>query len=156
MKSARHDYLKLYAITDDGPNLIERVRLALEGGATCIQHRAKGASFEAAKADALAIQSLCRTFGVPFIVNDSLELALAIGADGLHVGQSDTAAREARRALGPDAILGVSAATVAAAVAPSISESLRGRSPTPSSHLATIPASRSVKLNSLFTALSVI
>ena len=116
MKSVRHDYLKLYAITDDGPNLIERVRLALEGGATCIQHRAKGASFEAAKADALAIQSLCRTFGVPFIVNDSLELALAIGADGLHVGQSDTAAREARRALGPDAILGVSAATVAEAV----------------------------------------
>ena len=116
MKSVRHDYLKLYAITDDGPNLIERVRLALEGGATCIQHRAKGASFEAAKADALAIQALCREFGVPFIVNDSLELALAIGADGLHVGQSDTAAREARRALGPDAILGVSAATVAEAV----------------------------------------
>ena len=116
MKSVRPDYLKLYAITDDGPNLLERVRLALEGGATCIQHRAKGASFEAAKADALAIQSLCREFNVPFIVNDSLELALAIGADGLHVGQSDTAAREARRALGPDAILGVSAATVAEAV----------------------------------------
>ena len=116
MKSVRSDYLKLYAITDDGPNLVERVRLALEGGATCIQHRAKGASFEAAKADALAIQSLCREFDVPFIVNDSLELALAIGADGLHVGQSDTAAREARRALGPDAILGVSAATVAEAV----------------------------------------
>lgn len=116
MKSVRPDYLKLYAITDDGPNLVERVRLALEGGATCIQHRAKGASFEAAKADALAIQALCREFGVPFIVNDSLELALAIGADGLHVGQSDTAAREARRALGPDAILGVSAATVAEAL----------------------------------------
>ncbi len=116
MKSVRPDYLKLYAITDDGPNLLERVRLALEGGATCIQHRAKGASFEAAKADALAIQALCRAFDVPFIVNDSLELALAIGADGLHVGQSDTAAREARRALGPDAILGVSAATVAEAV----------------------------------------
>ena len=116
MKSVRPDYLKLYAITDDGPNLVERVRLALEGGATCIQHRAKGASFEAAQADALAIQSLCREFDVPFIVNDSLELALAIGADGLHVGQSDAAAREARRALGPDAILGVSAATVAEAV----------------------------------------
>ena len=116
MKSVRPDYLKLYAITDDGPNLIERVRLALEGGATCIQHRAKGASFEDAKADALAIRALCREAGVPFIVNDSLELALAIGADGLHVGQSDTAAREARRALGPDAILGVSASTVAEAV----------------------------------------
>ena len=116
MKSVRPDYLKLYAITDEGPNLIERVRLALEGGATCIQHRAKGASFEAAKADALAIQALCREAGVPFIVNDSLELALAIEADGLHVGQSDTAAREARRALGPNAILGVSAATVAEAV----------------------------------------
>ena len=116
MKSVRPDYLKLYAITDEGPNLIERVRFALEGGATCIQHRAKGASFEDAKADALAIRALCREAGVPFIVNDSLELALAIGADGLHVGQSDTAAREARRALGPDAILGVSASTVAEAV----------------------------------------
>ena len=116
MKSVRPDYLNLYAITDDGPDLVERVRLALEGGATCIQHRAKGASFEDAKADALAIQSLCREAGVPFIVNDSLELALAIGADGLHVGQSDTAAREARSALGPDALLGVSAATVAEAV----------------------------------------
>ena len=116
MKSVRPDYLKLYAITDDGPDLIGRVRLALEGGATCIQHRAKGASFEAARADALSIQALCREFGVPFIVNDSLELALAIGADGLHVGQSDTAAREARRALGPDAILGVSAASVAEAI----------------------------------------
>ncbi len=116
MKSVRHDYLKLYAITDDGPNLIERVRLALEGGATCIQHRAKGASFEAAKADALAIQALCREFGVPFIVNDSLELALAIGADGLHVGQKDIVANAARRALGPDAILGVSAASVLEAV----------------------------------------
>ena len=116
MKSVRHDYLKLYAITDDGPDLTDRVRLALEGGATCIQHRAKGASFEAAKAEALAIQALCRDAGVPFIVNDSLELALAIGADGLHVGQNDVSAREARRALGPDAILGVSASTVAEAV----------------------------------------
>ncbi len=112
MKSVRPDYLKLYAITDNGPNLLERVRLALEGGATCIQHRAKGASFEAAKADALAIQALCREFDVPFIVNDSLELALAIGADGLHVGQKDIVATAARRALGPDAILGVSAASV--------------------------------------------
>ena len=116
MKSVRPDYLKLYAVTDDGPNLIERVRLALEGGATCIQHRAKGASFEAAKADALAIQSLCREFGVPFIVNDSLELALAIGADGLHVGQKDIVATAARRALGPDAVLGVSASSVLEAV----------------------------------------
>lgn len=116
MKSVRPDYLKLYAVTDEGPDLIERVRLAIEGGATCIQHRAKGASFEAAKADAFAVQAVCREAGVPFIVNDSLELALAVGADGLHVGQDDIPAREARRALGPDAILGVSAATVADAV----------------------------------------
>jgi len=116
MKSVRPDYLKLYAVTDDSPGLADRVRLALEGGATCIQHRAKCASFEEAKADALAIQSLCRAADVPFIVNDSLEFALAIGADGLHVGQEDVPAREARRALGPDAILGVSAATVSDAI----------------------------------------
>ena len=116
MKSVRPDYLKLYAVTDDGPNLIERVRRAIGGGATCIQHRAKCATFEAAKADALAILAVCREYGVPFIVNDSLELALAVGADGLHVGQDDVPAREARRALGPDAILGVSAATVEDAI----------------------------------------
>ncbi|MBO7089813.1 MAG: thiamine phosphate synthase, partial [Lentisphaeria bacterium] len=103
MKSVRRDYLKLYAVTDDGPNLIERVRRAIEGGATCVQHRAKCAAFEDAKADALAILAVCREYGVPFIVNDSPELALAVGADGLHVGQDDVPAREARRALGPDA-----------------------------------------------------
>jgi len=116
MKSARPDFFKLYAVTDEGPDLVERVRLAIKGGATCIQHRAKGASFEAAKADALAVRAVCRDAGVPFIVNDSLELALAVGADGLHVGQDDVPAREARCALGPEAILGVSAATVADAV----------------------------------------
>ena len=87
MKSVRPDFLKLYAVTDESPGLADRVRLAVAGGANCIQHRAKCATFEAAKADALAIQALCREFDVPFIVNDSLELALAIGADGLHVGQ---------------------------------------------------------------------
>ena len=116
MKSVRPDYLKLYAVTDDGPNLIERVRRAIEGGATCVQHRAKCAAFEDAKTDALAILAVCREYGVPFIVNDSLELALAVGADGLHVGQDDVPAREARRALAPDAILGVSAATVEDAI----------------------------------------
>ncbi len=116
MKSVRPDYLKLYAVTDESAGLAERVRLAIAGGATCIQHRAKCTSFEAAKADALAIRAVCREAGVPFIVNDSLELALAIDANGLHVGQDDIPAREARRALGPDKILGVSAATVADAV----------------------------------------
>ena len=116
MKSVSPDFLKLYAVTDEGPNLVERVRLAIEGGATCVQHRAKGASFEEAKADALAIQALCREAGVPFIVNDSLELALAVGADGLHVGQKDIVATAARRVLGPDAILGVSASSVLEAV----------------------------------------
>ena len=68
MKSVRPDYLELYAVTDESPGLAERVRLAIAGGATCVQHRAKCASFEAAKADALAIQSVCREAGVPFIV----------------------------------------------------------------------------------------
>lgn len=116
MKSVRPDFLKLYAVTDESPGLADRVRRALEGGATCIQHRAKCASFEDARADALAIRALCREAGAPFIVNDSLELALAVGADGLHVGQDDVPAREARRALGPDKILGVSAATLADAL----------------------------------------
>ena len=66
MKCVRPDYLKLYAVTDESPSLAERVRLAIAGGATCVQHRAKGLSFEAAKADALAVRDVCRAAGVPF------------------------------------------------------------------------------------------
>ena len=101
--------LKLYAVTDNAwlgeRTLAECVEEALAGGTTFVQLRDKHASAE----DLLA---LCRAAGVPFVVNDDVECALAVGADGVHVGQDDMACERARALLGPDAIVGVSTQTV--------------------------------------------
>ena len=107
--------LHLYAVTDrqwlHGRTLESQVRQVLEGGATIIQIREKCLGDQEFLQEARQIQATCREFGAPLIINDNVEVALAIGA-GLHVGQSDTACREARRRLGEQAILGVSCATV--------------------------------------------
>ena len=107
--------LHLYAVTDrqwlHGRTLESQVRQVLEGGATIIQIREKCLGDQEFLQEARQIQATCREFGAPLIINDNVEVALAIGA-GLHVGQSDTACREARRRLGKQAILGVSCATV--------------------------------------------
>jgi thiamine-phosphate pyrophosphorylase len=82
----------LYAITPDLPDrgtLLERVREALEGGASALQYRCKSLSSGERQAEAKALAAWCRTKGVPFIVNDDLDLALASGADGLHLGKDD-------------------------------------------------------------------
>lgn len=100
----------LYAITpetQDTASLVRRVRSALEGGAALVQYRAKHAAPALALEQALALVAACREFGAPFIVNDSLALALAAGADGLHVGREDGDVRALRAAL-PGKILGVS------------------------------------------------
>jgi thiamine-phosphate diphosphorylase len=106
----------LYAVTDrawlHGRSLAECVRQALEGGATFVQLREKDASKEEAIALGKELLSLCRAAGVPFVVDDDVDVALAVGADGVHVGQDDVACAQARAALGPDAIVGVSAQTV--------------------------------------------
>ena len=106
--------LRLYAVTDrawtDGTEgLLRQVADAIDGGATMVQLREKHLSRELLRAEALEIQALCRTYGVPFLINDDVDLALEIGADGVHVGQEDLAAGRAREALGPDKIIGVSA-----------------------------------------------
>lgn len=85
---------------------------ALRGGATLFQFREKGAGAltGAAKLElARKLQAICRRHGVPFIVNDDLDLALQTGADGMHIGQDDLPAAEVRRLLGPDKLVGVSA-----------------------------------------------
>lgn len=112
--------LLLYGVTDrkwlNGRRLTEVVKESLEGGATMIQLREKNLDEARFLQEAKELQSLCRTFKVPFIVNDNVDIALEMDADGIHVGQSDMEAGEVREKLGPDKILGVSAQTVEQAV----------------------------------------
>ena len=120
MNIKREDLL-LYAVTDrhwlkEGEPLSHAVREALEGGTTLVQIREKKLDEAAFEREAVELQALCGEFGVPFIVNDNVELALRIGADGVHVGQEDMEAGRVREMIGPDRILGVSAQTVEDAV----------------------------------------
>lgn len=120
MKLQKKDLL-LYAITDRNccgeMNLLEQVEKALKGGITMLQYREKSLSYEQMKQEAIEIQKLCREYNVPFIINDYVELAKEIGADGVHVGQSDTKVRKAREILGAEAIIGATAKTVEQALA---------------------------------------
>ena len=119
MKCDKKDLL-LYAVTDRSwlgeQTLYEQVEEALKGGATFIQLREKELDDEAFLAEAIEIQALCRKYNVPFVINDNVEIARKINADGVHVGQSDMEAGNVREILGKDKILGVSAQTVAQAV----------------------------------------
>ena len=116
----RHGML-LYAVTDSawlhGRTLASCVREALAGGATFVQLREKHMTTDELVEEARTILPICREARVPFLIDDDVEAARLVGADGVHVGQSDTACAEARRILGPDAIVGVSAQTVEQAVA---------------------------------------
>lgn len=113
--------MRLYAVTDDawlgGRTLMQCVSQALAGGATFVQLRDKKASVESLVEQAKELLPLCREAGVPFVIDDDVEAARASGADGVHVGQDDAACEEARRVLGPDAIVGVSVQTVEQACA---------------------------------------
>lgn len=110
------DSLSLYGITDrywlNGRPLIHDVQLALEGGVTMIQLREKNLDEESFYREAIEIKGLCKKFHVPFIINDNVELAKKVDADGIHVGQNDMAAQDVRAIIGPDKILGVSTQTV--------------------------------------------
>ena len=108
--------LLLYAVTDrhwlNGETLYSQVEKALKGGATFVQLREKTLDEAHFMEEAAEIQKLCRAYHVPFVVNDNVEIAAAMNADGVHVGQSDMAAGDVRRRLGADKIIGVSAQTV--------------------------------------------
>lgn len=109
------DDLLLYAVTDrhwlGEETLYEQVEKSLRGGVTFVQLREKTLGEDEFLAEAKKLKALCREYDVPFVINDSVSVALAADADGVHVGQSDMAAGDVRRLLGPDKIIGVSAAT---------------------------------------------
>lgn len=119
MNCDKNDLL-LYAVTDrhwlDGRRLIDVVRESLDGGVTMVQLREKTLEEGKFLEEAKELQTLCRERGVPFLVNDNVEIAREMNADGVHVGQSDMEAQDVRAILGPDKILGVSAQTVEQAV----------------------------------------
>ena len=108
--------LLLYAVTDrhwlNGRTLVDVVKESLDGGVTMIQLREKSLDEGKFLEEAKELQALCRERHVPFIVNDNVDIAKAMDADGVHVGQDDMAALDARAKLGPDKLIGVSAHTV--------------------------------------------
>lgn len=112
----------LYAVTDqswlkEDQTLFSVCEDVLSNGATFLQIREKDLDANAFEAEAAKLKDLCRKYHVPFVVNDSVEIALAIDADGVHVGQSDIRGRDIRSLIGPDKILGISAGTVEEAIA---------------------------------------
>jgi thiamine-phosphate pyrophosphorylase len=113
--SRAREHLALYLVTDRdlglGRTLAEVVRLALAGGVTAVQVREKELDTRAFVEEAGALRELMAGTGVPLYVNDRVDVALAVGADGVHVGQEDLPATAARRLIGPDLLLGVSVAS---------------------------------------------
>lgn len=119
MKCDKQNML-LYAVTDRAwvgkQSLCEQVEAALRGGVTCVQLREKELDEEAFLAEAKEVSALCRRYGVPFFVNDNVDIAIACGADGVHVGQEDMAAAQVRRRVGDGMMIGVSVHSVEEAV----------------------------------------
>lgn len=108
--------LLLYAITDrtwlGEETLYSQVKQALEGGATIIQLREKNLDYDSFLKEAIDIKELCHEYGVKFIVNDNIKVAIECDADGVHVGQDDMDVIEVRKLIGKDKIIGLSAQTV--------------------------------------------
>lgn len=108
--------LLLYAVTDrrwlKGETLYSQVEKALKGGVTFVQLREKSLDDEEFLEEALEIGKLCKSYGVPFVINDNVAVAADSDADGVHVGQDDMDIRAVRAKLGPDKIIGVSVHTV--------------------------------------------
>ena len=118
--NVKKEDLLLYAVTDRSwlkeETLYTQVEKALKGGATFMQLREKDLDEESFYQEAIELKELCRRYQVPFVINDNVEIAKKMSADGVHVGQSDMAATDVRKILGEGKILGVSAQTVEQAV----------------------------------------
>lgn len=112
------DY-SLYLVTDRGlscgRSLVEVARESVAGGVTCVQLREKNCSTRQFVEEGLALQEILRPKNIPLIVNDRIDVAMAVGASGVHLGQDDMKITHARRILGPDCIIGISVESISAA-----------------------------------------
>ena len=119
-KHAVKDMMLLYGVTDrtwsSNYPLIQRITEALDNGMTCVQLREKHMSDEDFLSEAREVSALCKHYNVPFIINDNVDVAIACGADGIHVGQSDEAATQVRARVGSSMIVGVSASSLEEAI----------------------------------------
>ncbi|MEN6412373.1 MAG: thiamine phosphate synthase [Veillonellales bacterium] len=119
MEKTVKDY-RLYLVTDRpllrGKDFCQSIEQAIIGGVTFLQLREKSLSTLEFYRQALQVKALAAKYNIPFVINDRLDIALAVDADGLHIGQDDMPLEAARRLLGPEKIIGVSAATVEEAV----------------------------------------
>lgn len=110
----------LYAVTDrtwtGKQSLYEQVESALKGGVTCVQLREKELDDEAFLKEALEISKLCKSYNVPFFINDNVDIAIKCHADGIHVGQEDMEASKVRERVGEEMMIGVSVHSVAEAI----------------------------------------
>lgn len=115
------EFLRLYAITDrkwiGNRSMPEEVEKALKAGVTCLQIREKEIDYEDYLSKSIELRKICNKYNVPFIVDDDIEIALASGADGVHVGQKDILNKDVRSMIGDDMILGISANSVELAIA---------------------------------------
>lgn len=120
MRESASNRLLLHLVTDRslsrGRSLVEVVAEAVAGGVTCVQLREKSCSTREFLDEALQLKALLQPLGLPLIINDRVDIALAVGADGVHLGQSDMPISHARRLLGPDCLIGISAESVADAI----------------------------------------
>ncbi|MDU6640984.1 MAG: thiamine phosphate synthase [Alloscardovia omnicolens] len=119
-KQAVKDMMLLYGVTDrtwsSNYPLIQRITEALDNGMTCVQVREKHMRDEDFLSEAREVSALCKHYNVPFIINDNVDVAIACGADGIHVGQSDEAATQVRARVGSSMIVGVSASSLEEAI----------------------------------------
>ena len=115
-KEAIRKAMQLYVVTDrtwlKGARLADVCKEVLEHGATFLQIREKVLGEGEFEREARELKGLCEAYGVPFVVNDNIEIARRVDADGVHVGQTDVQGKDVRALIGPDKILGISAATV--------------------------------------------
>lgn len=112
----KSETMLLYAVTDrmwtGKQTLTEQVEVALKGGVTCVQLREKELEEEDFLKEAMEIKTLCKKYGVPFIINDNVEVAVQCEADGIHVGQNDMKTENVRERVGDGMMVGVSVQTV--------------------------------------------
>ncbi|MDO5463349.1 MAG: thiamine phosphate synthase [Akkermansia sp.] len=105
----------LYLVTDEIERcrygLLETVRRAVEGGVTIVQYRSEKLSHDEQRREVLPLQTYLRSVNIPLIINDNVQLAVEIDADGIHIGQNDMPVPEARALIGPGKILGLTVTT---------------------------------------------